>query len=767
VAVAFVGLVVTATTTTALAGPEGPARTGRGEQAAAAAVPAGTTVLLDSGAWSWFEDERAMLDFAGDRLYVSAVAHAPTAGEVVVGEIDMADGTRRVVGLGGERLDDHNSAALWEASDTGEILTAWAGHNEDSEIRTHRRRTDGSWLRLPPVSEDSQVTYSNLYEVLREDGTALLYDFYRGTGYDPEAMVSADGGRTWSQVGQILSDPADLDGKRPYVRYASRGDRIDLIATEEHPDDTGRTSIYHGYIRDGIIHTSTGTPLGPVGTGISVTSLTSIWSASATEEGWTVDLGYDDSTGQPIAAFSSTISVDDHRYYVARFDGRTWQPRQVAHAGRALYAGQPHYTGLVALDPRDGDHVVISTDVDPTTGAPLQSASDGRRHWELYDGRRRADGSYSWTALTSNSTSDNLRPVITTNDRGAWVLAWFRGRYTSYSDYATQVVGVVRRTNGSTVATSAAAARRPVIAGITDPGPAAQAGVPVAGRFDGHEAGDLFVYRSGTGRDDLVIGDDGQHPVHVNPTVVNGSYTPVPGDFDADDDTDILWYAPGTAPESTFFAQSSATFASRSGPTVNGSYTPVPGDFDGDDDTDILWYAPGTAADSLWLSDGDGSFTSRSVGAVNGNYRPIPGDFDGDGDTDVLWYAPGSGAERLWLAEDGGTFTSTAAPGVGATYTPVPGDFDGDGDTDVFWYGVGSAGDFLWLAGRAAAPGSAPSFDSQPGPSAGGSYRPVASDMDGNGRDDIYWYAPGGAADFLWWSGSGPFTTSVRSNLNL
>jgi hypothetical protein len=157
-------------------------------------IPRGMTVLLDSGAWSWFEDERAIVDLAGNRLYVSAVATSPNR-EVVVGEIDVASGARRLVGLGTSRPDDHNSAAIWE-SDAGEILTAWSGHWEDSLIRPHRRRTDGSWLRLPRVADNGRVTYNNLYSVLAEDGSALLYDFFRGSGADPEAIASNDAGRT-------------------------------------------------------------------------------------------------------------------------------------------------------------------------------------------------------------------------------------------------------------------------------------------------------------------------------------------------------------------------------------------------------------------------------------------------------------------------------------------------------------------------------------------------------------------------------------------
>jgi hypothetical protein len=744
-------LVLTATTTTVTVGTE-PA-------SAAPVTPPGTTVLLDSGAWSWFEDERAIVDFAGNRLYVSAVATSP-ANEVVVGEINLANGARRLVSLGQSRPDDHNSAAIWE-SDRREVLTAWSGHWEDHLIRPHRRRTDGSWLRLPWVTDNSKVTYNNLYSVLREDGSALLYDFYRGTGADPEAIASTDAGRTWSSLGRVLRDPAD-DSSRPYLRYTSRGDRIDLIATEGHPDEyVNPTSIYHGYISDGIVHTSTGTALGPVGTAISVTDLTRVWPATSTEEGWTVDVGYDPATGYPIAAFSTYRSVNDHRYYIGRWTGSRWQTQQIAFAGTALYSSSRSYTGLVALDPRDANHVVISTDADPVTGTPLVSTTDGLRHHELFDGRRQPDGSYAWTPLTANSTVDNIRPIIVASASGAWALAWLRGRYTTYTDYNLRVVGVVQRPDGSRVRTSSTAPRRPVVPGIAAPGPLSTAAVPVAGDFDSHPAGDVLMYRSGSARDDLVIGDDGRYPIHVQPPSINGTYKPIAGDFDGDRDTDIFWYAPGGGRETAWLSQPTARFASRATPAVNGTYRPIPGDFDADGDTDIFWYAPGTARDYLWTTGPGLTWTATVARAVNGTYTPVPGDYDGDRDTDILWYAPGTARDYLWTAGPGRTWTGspTTTP-VNGTYTPVPGDYDGDGDTDIFWYGAASAPDYLWITVPGLTWVGTPKTVSA-------TYRPAADDFDNDGADDILWYRPGSGTDLVWYHSSIPLGTPQALHLNL
>ncbi len=715
-------------------------------------APPETTVLLDSGAWSWFEDERVVIDAAGTRLYVSAVADAPTPGEVVVGEVDMATGARGIASLGAAEMDDHNSAAMWE-SPVGEVVAAWSRHSADTVITTHRRRTDGSWLRLPPVTADSsRVTYNNLYSVLAEDGGEMLFDFYRGARFDPQAMASTDAGRTWSRLGTVLRDPADSTTTRPYVRYASRGDRIDLIATEAHPG-AAATSIYHGFILGGIVHTSFGEPLGPVGSGVPVTALTRIAAPAPAAASWTVDIGYDPATGHPIAAYSTTISVDDHRYHVARWDGATWQRQEIAFAGRALYAVESHYTGLVALDPTDGNRVVISTDVDPVTGAPLVSGTDGRRHYELFDGRRQPNGTYAWSPLTANSTQDNIRPVITANGSGAWALAWMRGRYTTYRDYALEIVGVVRRPDGTPVTTAPTSSRLPVVPGIAAPAVLPTAGVPIAGDFDPHGADDVYLYRPGSGRDDLIIGDDGRYPVHAAAPAVRGTYRPIAGDYDGDGDTDILWYAPGTAADHLWTADGDTTFTSRP-LSITGSYRPVAGDYDGDGATDILWYAPGTAADHLWTANGDTTFTSRATAPINGTYTPVPGDYDANGADDILWYAPGTAADHLWTANGDTTFTSRATAPINGTYTPVPGDYDANGADDILWYAPGTAADRLWTANGDT------TFTSRVTAPVNGTYRPVAGDYDANGADDILWYAPGTASDHVWWSGPTAFALS-------
>jgi hypothetical protein len=81
---------------------------------------------------------------------------------------------------------------------------------------------------------------------------------------------------------------------------------------------------------------------------------------------------------------------------------------------------------------------------------------------------------------------------------------------------------------------------------------------------------------------------------------------------------------------------------------------------------------------------------------------------------------------------------------VTGTYTPLVGDFDGNGRDDIFWYGPGAAADGLWLTRR---DGAAPVKLAL---RVTGTYRPLVGDFDGNGRDDIFWYGSGSAPDGLW-----------------
>jgi len=78
----------------------------------------------------------------------------------------------------------------------------------------------------------------------------------------------------------------------------------------------------------------------------------------------------------------------DLRYHYARLGAGGWHDEEIAHAGTRPYSGEDDYSGLGALDPNNPDVLYISTDADPVSGAPLISAADNKRRYELFRGER-------------------------------------------------------------------------------------------------------------------------------------------------------------------------------------------------------------------------------------------------------------------------------------------------------------------------------------------------------------------------------------------
>jgi hypothetical protein len=130
----------------------------------------------------------------------------------------------------------------------------------------------------------------------------------------------------------------------------------------------------------------------------------------------------------------------------------------------------------------------------------------------------------------------------------------------------------------------------------------------------------------------------------------------------------------------------------------------------------------------------------------------VGGNFTGDARDESFWYLPGGHRDDVLVSSSnggvpGGPIEETERTfNVTKTYRPFAGDFDGDGYDELFWYAPGAAADSIWHwpADDPAHPVSRPI-------SVRGTYTPVVGDFNGDEVDDILWYAPGPAADSLWY----------------
>lgn len=99
--------------------------------------------------------------------------------------------------------------------------------------------------------------------------------------------------------------------------------------------------------------------------------------------------------------------------------------------------------------------------------------------------------------------------------------------------------------------------------------------------------------------------------------------------------------------------------------------------------------------------------------------------------------------------------TAEAAAGEPLDERAAKPDFDGNGSTDLFWYAPGPAADQIWQW-------DGEQFQVVP-TSVSGTYQQLVVDVDGDGATDVFWYAPGSRPDYLWRSTPSGFVSSAVS----
>ena len=297
-------------------------------------------------------------------------------------------------------------------------------------------------------------------DVSRDLEKGRIYMFHRSNGLNPNYLISDDDAQTWRYGGKLF---VGLTGYSAYVKYANNGkDTIHFVCTEDHPRNYDN-SLYHAFICKGNVYASDGKLVGPLATSTNATlrpwDFTRIYQGGSNNVAWMTDIELD-SRERPVVLFTVQMNSaglprgqggEDHRFHYARWDGKRWIENEIAYAGKRLYANEDDYTGLGAIDPQDVNVIYISTDADIHTGAPLISPADGKRYHELFRGVTEDNGkNWTWIAVTANSTSDNLRPVVPHGKAARTALVWMRGSYrNNHGEWTTKVVASILKPKDS------------------------------------------------------------------------------------------------------------------------------------------------------------------------------------------------------------------------------------------------------------------------------------------------------------------------------
>jgi rhamnogalacturonyl hydrolase YesR len=363
-----------------------------------------------------------------------------------VGSYDHLTGETQISTLrSGFQKNDHANPSLCVGPD-GRLTAYYSAHRGD---RIYFRQTmnpddvsawGGEQMAGAWIDGMGGYTYPSVVAPRTDDAGRML--FFRGPSYQPSVLTVDEGG-AWDR-GRVLIQGR---GERPYFKVETDGHGSTHIAfTDGHPRLEPENSVrYVRFSSDGF-YRADGTKVADADAApLDWQSADVVYDGgSGSGRAWVWDIALDEH-GWPVIVYAVFPEEDDHRYRYARWNGEEWFSKELTDAG-AWFPGaregddrfEPHYSGGIALDHEDPDVVYLSRPV------------DGVFEIERWETR---DSGLTWltTSVTTGSREDNVRPLVPRGRLGDGPqVLWMRGKYESYADFSTSIVGLVEEPRGGT-----------------------------------------------------------------------------------------------------------------------------------------------------------------------------------------------------------------------------------------------------------------------------------------------------------------------------
>ena len=384
--------------------------------------------LVADGAWSWFQDARAVHYIgAHDRTYIGYVDSA--------GDVDIVSQDTQTARLVHTQLhaafqsDDHAAPGLAVLPD-GRIFVAYSKHLvSPMYYRISTNPEDIGAFGPERIAVPTDVTYANPIYLSAEH---RLYLFFRGTSIHP-SVVSTTDYIHWTAPQSVIVPQVSYGATRPYAKYATNGvDTISIAFTDGHPREDAlhghATSLYDIEYKTGVgWYTPAGTALTlPV----KIDDLQSkpdalVYRDPGTAPAWLSDAAIDPATGNPVAAYPVYHGMDasDAQYHYARWDGSGWVDSRLTNAGGSIATENPNemeYSGGMDIDRSDPSTVYLSRETTLTSGV-----------WQIEQWHT-ANGGHTFAqqaVITPNPTVKNVRPVVPWGPPGEIKVLWRSGSY--------------------------------------------------------------------------------------------------------------------------------------------------------------------------------------------------------------------------------------------------------------------------------------------------------------------------------------------------
>ena len=402
--------------------------------------------LTNDGTWCWFSDPRAIYY---DKNTV-VTGWVKKDGSVEVASLNLSSDEKKFNSIYPHfQSDDHDNPAF-TVLPNGNIFTMFAWHSTKKGV-VYNTTTNGADIEsfgenivyFPKTDEllerfpRETYTYANPYVLKNENNK--LFVFGRWIGFKPNFMVSADNGKSWNEHHVIISDKPFTPGNRPYVKYFSNGNsKIHMIFTDGHPRNEPTNSVYYCYYEKGAFWKADGTKICNVDElPFHVSQASVIYKATPeTGRAWICDIVEKENV--PYVLYTRHPKETDHRYWYAWYNNKTkkWEDHEICKAGKWFPQTQPgkvekepHYMGNMTLNPNKPNEIYLSKQIDGIFEIEKYTTNNGGNSWDI-------------SAITQNSTLDNVRPYIPRNQpEGAkTVVFWMENKkYIHYTNFDTSI----------------------------------------------------------------------------------------------------------------------------------------------------------------------------------------------------------------------------------------------------------------------------------------------------------------------------------------
>ncbi len=392
-----------------------------------------TVTLTTNGAWTWFNDPRAIYDARTNRVYTGWISNT---GTIQFAAHELKSGKTTVLDLKtGFEADDHNNPAFL-LHDDGTITAFYTAHRTEYPERAVLWRTmtpkdDGTYslgpeqriMRDDDVQGEKKNTYCNPFHLSKEHRTYL---FSRGANFNPVYRIHEDGAdpNAWSAAKNfILNAP-----NRPYLKYDSNGvDRISFLYTDGNPGSV-KNNVYYMYLQNGALYDADGSIIrkladAPIVPGNAKKVFDRLANNSpAGDSSWVWDLSHDPVTQDPIATYVSFVGLK-HIYHYTRFDGEKWIDHRFDFDTGGSIEGKglgDNYSGGLVLDHTDPSIVYLSRPMDGEYALEQWKTSDGGATWTT-------------KRIAIEKTDKILRPYVPLNrPKDTEMVLWLSGEYHSW-----------------------------------------------------------------------------------------------------------------------------------------------------------------------------------------------------------------------------------------------------------------------------------------------------------------------------------------------